>query len=202
MPSTSYESDLTYPGGGDVPDTVTVSVGEHAHLPGLEPNYITIESSVFKHAKELGGEAEQIAFHTKEDFEVFVENLLNAAEDAYDDEPVELYYPPALVSTAVVNFVVEIDLTPLVEAFAAIEQALVEIEQAAQNVWNEVEDEAVTEKPKVAGEDGEDLAPELSNAEWNEALEDLVRGHRAMLDKPGSWRSMYGCAGNAASSLY
>lgn len=187
MPSTSYESDLNYPGGGDT-DTVTVRVGDHANMPGLEPHYVSIESSLFQHPER----PEQIAFHTKEDFEAFVENLLNAAEDAYDDEPVELYYPPALVSSVVVNFAVVIDLTPLVEAFAELEQALAEI----------VPEDDAPEKPKAAVEDGDDLAPELSNGEWNEALEDLVRSHRAMLDKPGSWRSVYGCEGNAATSIY
>lgn len=200
MPNTRYESDLTYPGGGDT-DTVTVSAGEHAHMPGLEPTYVAIESSVFRHAEEQGGRAEQITFHTKADFEAFVENLLSAAEDAYDDEPVELYYPPALVSTAVVNFVVEIDLTPVRELERALAICAEWLEQnVQQDGWGEVE--AVAEKPKVAGEDGEDLAPELSNGEWNEALEDLVRGHRAMLDKPGAWRSLYGCEGNAATGLY
>ena len=80
---TQYTSDLQFPGGG-TRGTADIEVGEHAVLPDLEPNWLSI--------KRDNTPDEQLIFHKKEDFEAFLANLFKAAEDAYD-EPLDVDFP-------------------------------------------------------------------------------------------------------------
>ena len=76
---TQYTSELHFPAGG-ASDTVTVEVDVHADIPTLEPHFLSI--------KRNNRDREQIVFHRKEDFEAFLDNLLDAADEAYDEPPV------------------------------------------------------------------------------------------------------------------
>ena len=84
---TQRTSDIHFPGTpGYPPNHVHVEVGKHADLPSLEPSWLAI------HRSTADAEDRVVTFHTKEDFEAFLGNLLAAAEDAYD-EPLDVDFP-------------------------------------------------------------------------------------------------------------
>lgn len=174
-------SKITYPSGGEA-DTVTVSVGKHADVADLEPTFISIEASAFKRDG-------QFAFHKQEDFEEFLSNLIDAANEAYEQPDCSNN------NTVVINL--ELDSFDFDAELARVKDALAELVEEAANAGKR--DDRDTEFLNGADDADESregvLAPELTPEQWNRALECVVRTEHEVIeqqDKTGTeWRRVY-----------